>query len=317
MRRWKHMENINIVIASDNNYAQHLGIAIISVLENNDTKENLIFHILDNGISGEQKEKIISIEKKYQTKIIFYKIDASLLNNLPEIGHLTKATYLRLFITEILPSDINKIIYLDCDLIILKNIKELYYQDLKQFSLAAIRDVKAKEILRIYFYPGLKSYFNAGVLLINLQAWREKDIISQFLKFLDNYKNEISTADQDILNCLFKDDWLEINNKFNLDLKHQPINALPKQETVILHYSDKIKPWSYFYCGKNKKYYFKYLANSPWADFKYKDKNLKNAIKKYLTAINKTIRNILRPLVPNSLIDWNKKKFLKNQIKFL
>lgn len=305
------MNEINIALASDNNYAQHLGITIISILENSGNPENVNFHILENGINQENIENIKSIAKKYNCKLSFYKIDQSQTQNFPEIDYLTKAAYLRLFLPNIIPQEINKILYLDCDLVVLKDIRYLYEIDLKNKPLAAVKDVKSQEIIRIYFYHGLKSYFNSGVMLIDLGVWRKQNVTEKSIEFINKHAKELTTADQDVLNCLFKDDWLELPKIYNTDPKHEAANSLPAKDTAILHYSDKIKPWSYLYFGKNKKYYFKYLALSPWQDFQYKDKSTKNLLKKNKLVIIKEIKNKIRLIVPNKIIDWNKRRFLK------
>lgn len=307
---------IEIVLASDNNYAQHLAVTIVSVLENNTSNSEINFHILENGLKEENKVILKQITDKHNTvSLKFYNIDSSLIKDFPEIGHLSKATYLRLFIPDILPQDIEKVIYLDCDLVVLKDLKELYNTDLGDRPLGAVRDVKSKEIIRIYFYPGLQNYFNAGMLLINTRAWREAKIKNRSTKFIEQYHQELSTADQDALNCLFANNWLEIHKKYNTDPKHEVFKKIVNKDTVILHYSDKIKPWSYLYTSSNKKYYFKYLRLTPYfQNFRYQDKDIQNILKKYPLAILKKIKNILRPVAPSKLIDLNKERFLKKQI---
>jgi len=306
----KGMEKMHIALASDNNYAQHLGVTLISILENSNNPTEINFHILENGINEENKEKIHSISRKHGANIFFYRIEEKKINSFPKLGHLSKAAYLRLFLPSIIPLDIEKIIYLDCDLVVLKDIFQLYRLDLQGKSLGAIKDVKSKEIIRIYFYHGLKSYFNSGVMLIDLGAWQKLNITARAIEFINKYAKELTTADQDVLNCLFKDDWLELPRIYNTDPKHEAINSLPSQDTAILHYSDKIKPWSYLYYGRNKKYYFKYLALSPWKNFTYRDKNFGNWCKKYQLAITKEIKNRFRAIMPSEIIDWHKKRFL-------
>lgn len=302
---------IHLVLASDNNYAQHLGVTMASILENNHAKANIVFHILENNLNQENKEKLKIIKNKYNCQLFFYNIQEQEIENFPDMGYVSKTAYLRLFIPQILPEDINRVLYLDCDLIVLNDLKHLYQLELQGKSLAAIKDVKSEDIIRIFFYPKIKKYFNSGVMLIDVQTWREKNITKKAIDFITTYQKQITSSDQDVLNCLFADDWLEIDKIYNLDLKHEKINKLPPKDTVIFHYSDKIKPWSYLYTGKNKKYYFKYLALTPWNNFKYSDKNRKNFFKKYRLALLKISKNLLRPLIPKKLIDWHKERFFK------
>lgn len=302
---------INIVLCSDDNYAQHLGVAIISILENSENKTELCFHVLENGISQSNKEKIKLISSQYSCAINFYHIKDEYLINFPEIKYLKRSAYLRLFIHKALDSNLKKIIYLDSDVIVLKDIKNLYQKDLSGFVFGAVRDEKNKEILRNYFIKGLKWYFNSGVLLIDFQKWQEEMNKLNINDFVNKYKKYLMMADQDIINPLLSEKCLELEKKYNYDTKHKNINKSPESDIVIFHYTEKIKPWSFLYLGKNKEYYFKYLKLSPWSDFKYPDKNFSNFVKKYLIFLNKFIRNILRPLIPGFILRFRRDLFFK------
>ncbi|MCX6794758.1 MAG: glycosyltransferase family 8 protein [Candidatus Falkowbacteria bacterium] len=294
---------INLVLAADDNYAPPLGVALISIIENYHDSRFLFFHILDNGISDKNKEYLKIIGKKKGVELIFYDIPENLLADCPEVNHLSRTSYARLMISELLPSDVDKALYLDADIVVLENIAELYDQDLNGLSLGAVADVMAKEILRIYFYSGLSNYFNAGVLLINLDSWRRQDVKKKSLEFISRHFKDIIRADQDILNCLFKDDWKLLDNRFNTDLKRRGRKAMPGRGTVVLHYSDRVKPWQYLFSGASGRYYFDYLRKTPWPDFKFGDKNFKNFFKKYYLLLVKEFKKFLLPYLPTSLSD--------------
>lgn len=294
---------INVVLASDDNYAQHLGVALISLIENYKDNRILFIHILDSGLSNENKLNLEIIGQRENVKLIFYKVPENLLAECPEVNHLSRASYARLLISDLLPLNINKVLYLDSDIIVLGNIAELYDQDLGNFSLGAVEDVMAKEILRIYFQAGLVNYFNAGVLLINLDYWCRKDIKNKAWEFIKLNYNNIIRADQDVLNCLFKNDWQVLDRRFNVDLKRNGFKALPKPDTIILHYSDKLKPWHYTFCGLSGSYYFDYLKKTPWCDFKFSDYNCKNIFMKYYWLFIKETKKALLPCLPAALLD--------------
>jgi len=304
------MENndvIKIVLAADDNYAQHLGVAMTSILENHKNGQKIEFYILDCNIKNVNLEKIKQIGFTYKVNLFFYKISGRLSNDYPEMNHLSRATYSRIFIPELLPLDVKKVLYLDVDLVVLEDISELYNIDLDNFSVGAVRDVMSKEILRIYFDREVSDYFNAGVLLINLEKWRQKKITEKSLEFARLNRKRIVRADQDILNCLLKNDWLPLDKKFNLDLKRSKLNSEPKNDTVILHYSDKAKPWQYIFYGKSQKYYWQYLKKTPWADFNFSDKNFFKFIRKYARVFIISIKRRLLPLFPDKLIDFYRK----------
>lgn len=307
------MQHIPIVLASDDNYIQHLGVTMCSILEN--TNSQIQFHLLLYNVTDQNINKVKQIQKTYNTQVFYNIITDQRLESFPEIGRLKKSAYLRLFIEEILPKDIKKLIYLDVDTVVLGDIVELYKINLNGKIIGAIKDYIADYILRIYFYKGLNSYFNSGVMVIDFQKWQEFQVLKKSVDFIKKYKNYLMTADQDVLNCLFINQWQEIEKKFNTVLIYNIIDTMLKENTVILHYIDKIKPWSYLYIEKNKKFYFQYLQKTPWRGFFYSDKNYTNRIKKYGYYIHKHSKLFLRKIIPIFLIDIYHKYIFKKQYK--
>jgi lipopolysaccharide biosynthesis glycosyltransferase len=299
---------IPICLAADNNYAQHLGVTLLSVLENLNKNVNVDFHILCVGINNINKEKIKNVVYKYKAKVFFYELETHLFSNFKEINHLSLAAYARLFLPKILTSDIEKIIYLDSDTIVLQNIGQLYDIDVKDYALASVRDVMSSEILRIFFYPGLKKYFNSGVMLINLKKWKDDNLLEKSIEFAKQYNKYLLRADQDILNCIYKDSWKELPEEYNLDLKRKKNSKSLVKNAIILHYSDRIKPWHYLFYGDSKDYYWYYLKQSPWKDYTYPDKNYINIFKKPIIETKKRIKSYLSKIIPNRYIDQYRKK---------
>ena len=129
--------DLNICMASDENYATHLGICIVSLMENNSS--NIIMHILNNNISERNIEKLKSLENQYENlKLIFYDIqkffedsnvDSFIKNQFDGrndfYNRLGISAYLRLFLQDLFPKDIKKVLYLDCDMIVLDSLDEL------------------------------------------------------------------------------------------------------------------------------------------------------------------------------------------------
>lgn len=290
-------------------------MTIVSILENISSATNVNFHIFENSLSVENKIILQQLVNRYGVaKIIFYNIEDSSIKDFPEIDYLSKSTYLRLFMSSLLPKNIEKILYLDCDIVVLKDLQTLYEIDLKNSPLAAVEDPLSKEVLRTYFYPGLKKYFNAGVLLINPQAWRELNIKEKAVEFIKKYYLELKSADQDVLNCLFIDNWLELPSCYNTFSRNRDVVKTFRGKTFVLHYVGNIKPWNYLFVSANKKHYFKYLKLTPFfSDFKYKDKNFKNRLKRRPLIIFKKIKISLRKITPKKLIKW-RRSFLTKQL---
>ncbi len=249
--------NIPIFVASDENYAPFLCTTMYSVLEN--TKESIDFIVLANKITDNSKVKIEKSLEKFNNKTIEY-IDISKFNleRFPNLRHYSINTFARYFIPEIKP-ELKKAIYLDSDIIVKGDIKELFIEDLKENILGAVSEdfyeqngIYLKE--KIYpNYKNTKNYFNAGVLLINIEELIKTNLMKTCIDKTIELSDLLSCPDQDILNIVFENKTKLINIKFNYmgDFyktyqkffgKKQAIEN--DKNAIILHYVVK-KPWQY------------------------------------------------------------------------
>lgn len=241
---------MNIAFSSDNNYAPYLSISILSILKKNKDIE-IHFYILDFGIKENNKKIIEDIIKIYNKKIKFIPISEKDFSNFPiTIYYISSATYARLNIAEYIPN-IDKLIYIDVDTLTNGSLKELWNTDINQHALAACKDFFIE-----IDYPEYKSkiglesycYFNAWVLLINMNRWRSLNVLEKSLKWLDKYKNTIEYQDQDILNGIFKDEVKFINTRFNFTssecghIKHTKDREI-RFPVIIYHYIGPNKFW--------------------------------------------------------------------------
>jgi len=234
----KH-EAIPVFLAADDNYAPFVLTTILSIMDH--TKEFCDFYVLDGGISTEKKTAIIeTLNILQKASVTFIPMDKMVSEyNFLTVGHVTLPTYYRFFIADMF-LELEKAIYLDVDIIFLEDIKELYDTDLKEYVIGAICDQAAAETLDD-FKSNIEIstdsvYFNAGVLLMDLALWREKQITTRLLEIEKVYRNRITKNDQDILNKCFDKDYMELDIKFNAMKKYDfPI--------LIRHYASMPKPW--------------------------------------------------------------------------
>lgn len=268
----------NLVLSSDDNFIQHLAVTVCSVLENRRSDYAIDIHILDGGISEENKNKIKQFIPKYENvKIDFYQVDESYFKDLPKLNE-SLATYYRLLIPEILPSNIDKVVYLDCDIVVNLDIKELFDIDLGDYLLGAVEDLAiTNNYKRRLGINESSKYFNAGVLLLNLNLCRQYSISRELLSFSVKNSSKLILWDQDVLNRVLEDKVLFLNDKFNYIVDDYCVDSLGGK---VIHYSGPVKPWNYYYIGDNKKYYFHYFKKTPWEDFVYKDRDFMGNLKK-------------------------------------
>lgn len=191
-------------------------------------------------------------------------------------SHVSIVTYFRLFLAEILPETLNKVLYLDCDIICAGPLDRLWDRPLRNKPIAAVTDMDANDpnrYVRLGYEPKF-GYFNAGVLLINLKYWREHEVIRQFSDFMHNNANRIIFHDQDVLNFTFAGNVDVIDIDFNLQngFLRLPPSFIPNPKTFeyciknpkLIHYSYIHKPWIKGPLHPYVKYYLHYKRLSPW-----------------------------------------------------
>lgn len=277
-------ERINIVLATDNNYAQHATVTMVSALCNSEFPNKLRFFVIDDNIGNENKQKMQLSVNNLGGQICFVKENNTVLDNVFVSGNLTRAAYFRLDIPNILPNYIDRVIYLDCDLLLLKDVYALWQIDLQGMPLAAAEDFgilasssKCAEKIKNLAWNKKYSYFNSGVLIIDVKQWREKKFAKKLLELVAtrNFRHH----DQDALNFLFMNSWMKLPLQwnviptvfnmplltlFNSDLRHEALNAL--KAVSIIHYAGGYKPWEYEkHDGFNDKYY-EYLSKTQYCN---------------------------------------------------
>jgi lipopolysaccharide biosynthesis glycosyltransferase len=271
---------MDIVFCIDDNFVQHCGVTIISVCENN-KDEDITFHILTEGLSHKHKKQLEQIANSYNSKLIFWAVDKTILKDCPVYGSWTLSTYYRILLPVILPSNISKVLYLDSDIIVRKNIKSLWNYDINQFSLAAVCDMALSDDVRTYNrlgYDRALGYFNAGILLINLDYWRANNVLNRLLQGVRQNSNILTFVDNDLLNLvLIKETFIlpwtynmtSVAYKKNVMLKKEFLQEieLVLRDPAILHFTSH-KPWFKGCCHPLKSEYFKYLQLSPWKTYK-------------------------------------------------
>jgi lipopolysaccharide biosynthesis glycosyltransferase len=279
-----------IVLASDNNFVQHCAVAMISILKNND---NVVFYLITNDFSDSNKKLITNLVNENNGKLNIVIVNENDYKSFPmpkmqNLKHISLATYFRLFISELLPETIKKVIYLDCDVVVRNKLNKLWEEDISNYALGAVYQnnewaLQNKSFERLDI-PEEKGYFNAGILLINLSFWREKNAFSLFNKYIETHQNDIIFHDQDVLNGVFYKNTKPISITWNyiplfFNKKMQTLNFPSglnytqeilqiNNSPTIIHYVYRPKPWEYGCKHPYKDDYFKYISYTPWKNKK-------------------------------------------------
>lgn len=258
---------VPIVFAVDNNYAPYLSVTIKSILENSSQDRLYRFFVLNTGISKEYEEKLIASTDE-KSSIEFIDVDKRLnaiTEKLPLRDYYTNTIYYRLFIPSLFP-EYDKILYLDSDIVVLKDICEMFDTDITGKLVGAIREevMTTVKVFSDYSEECLDvphgEYFNSGVLLINAKAFREKDVEGQFVSLLKRFKFVVA-PDQDYLNVICNKNV----HYFDLGWNKMPLKEVdfPTEQLKLVHYKLFYKPWFY----KNvmyDEYFWKYAKKSPF-----------------------------------------------------
>jgi len=204
--------------------------------------------------------------REHNSALIPVLIDKESFEDAPIFGHYTKAMYYRLLAWQVLPDSLDKILYLDPDILVINPIDKLYEIDLSGYLFAAAGHTRLTPItkhinkIRLNTYE-INEYYNSGVLLMNLSLQRTRIKAQSIYDYVKEHRNELILPDQDILNGLFGDSILSLDDSiYNFDVRksktyyiassgQKDINWI-MQNTVILHYCGKQKPWKKGYTNR-------------------------------------------------------------------
>jgi len=297
----------NIVFTADNNYMQHLGVTLISLLKNNANEEFKVF-LFSSDITSENKSKIEQIAQPYRCSIEYISFDKKIFEHI-DAGRFSIATYYRLLMPKFLKVD--KLLYLDVDMVINGSISELYDTELGDSYVAAVEDAWSdKSYLNNLGLSENSRYFNAGVLVVNLKKWREENLFDKFMRFVKETKIRLEAHDQDIFNIIFDGKWICLGLKYNQYEKNPDLDKdmlehfftfkeiEDAQNTpVIIHFIGGRKPWHYRNEHIRKNLYWEYLMLTPFNDYKPDDKTIRNIISKNTPQIVRNPKRYLKSLI--------------------
>ncbi len=209
---------VQIVYASDDRFAEIMGVSIVSLFENNKNIDEINVYILDSCIANNNKEKIELVCQSYkrQNPIWIQAKDISQeLNMEVALDRGSLSQYARLFVSSVLPEHLNRVLYLDCDIIINQSIEELWNLDMKGKTIAALMDAFSKHYRSNIGLAPNDVMFNSGVMLIDLNRWREQKVEEKLLRFIIDRKGKIQQGDQGALNGVLSHDTFCFEPRFN------------------------------------------------------------------------------------------------------
>ena len=244
---------MNVFCSTDDNYAQYCAVMLTSLFENNRDSEVCVY-LMTEGLSQDNRSLIARVADRYEASVKICDIDGSLFEKCPvrENDKVTLATYFRFLIPDLLPDDQHRAIYLDVDMIVLGSLRPLWEIDLTGYGVAAVDEsgCYADDVFPRLGIPRENSYFNAGMLVINVDYWRRNGISRALFDYVDANAPKLTAHDQDTLNVVLNTNWLSLPSQWNWmsTFMHIDHKILPARYEEVMEGADRIRIIHYTEC---------------------------------------------------------------------
>lgn len=304
--------HLNVLFSSDDNYAQHLGAAMYSLLENNADFDQVQVFIVDNDIRPDSKEKLETVAAQFSNACIQWIAFSEWKKrlNLDMAWDISLSSYARLFVADMLPETVDRVVYLDCDMIVCRSLRELWETNLDGCVLGAVQDFISDRMKTAVGVTPTQAYFNAGMLLIDLAAWRAQSIEQECLQFIEDHKGKVIHHDQGVINGVLGRTIRRLPLQYNVMTIHYIFDRRKlckyfddhaefysvteveeaKLEPTILHYTPSFtsRPWVRNCKHPLKNLYWQMVGKTSWGGAKPE----KDRAKWYVRLINWRFRKL-------------------------
>jgi len=236
-------QHLPIVFCCDKNYAIYAAVASYSVCRHARHGLKLIWLVPSTDISDIEPVLQHLGQLGMRPKVI--PVDGAVFSSWKQTGHITVTSYFRLLIPQVL--DEPKVLYLDCDVLVLDDLAELFFTDMQGCALAGVEDIPSNEI-RVPLRPGGK-YINSGVMLMDLDQLRREDFFSRCQAIHDMHADKLRWMDQCVINCYASGQIKMLDTRWNwlvlanLTPKHVLQSFLNEVKPSVMHFPGHIKPW--------------------------------------------------------------------------
>jgi lipopolysaccharide biosynthesis glycosyltransferase len=267
---------MHVAFAIDENYAQHCAVAVCSILEHLHPEQKICFYILHCGdLAAKTRAELAALaDNRRGTDFKFPTVDKKNFCRFPQNRkHISMATWYRLALHKVLPPFVDKVIYLDADIVVMDSLTKLWEIEVDNYFVAGAPDEGGVLQNRRLGLPATHIYINAGVCIFNIRKLRAIDADTLFLETL--YKNfyNITLQDQDIINLAFKDKIFTLPLCWNANSRLYTVNILDHSYSYdeaiqaannpsIIHFTDSCKPWQALCAHPLKYLYFLYFSKT-------------------------------------------------------
>lgn len=265
---------IDVCFATNDRYAPHAAALIASIMANKSPDDELSFHFFSDKTTPSVQDAFRQMSRQMEFGLTIYEMSDEQFGNYPlYLG--SRTAYSRLSMPRVLPDSLKKILYLDCDMIVTSSLGELYSTDISECYAAVVAETLNRH------WPIEHAYFNSGMVLFNLEKYRNENLEEQAVQFGYEHSDWIRWADQDILNYIFKGNVAYLPLKWNMLLDKVAREHILSMDFVIypysedetheaennpriIHYVTDKKPWLPTCRHPHKASYWKHVRKTPY-----------------------------------------------------
>lgn len=331
------MKEINLAFHSTDKFSWILGVSLSSFIVNNPDSK-IIAYIIENGISEDNKNKLKSLQNE-KCKIVFIEMP-----DIPKrFGFPIKTvkniwlndSFSRLFLGSLLPTDVEKVLYLDSDTLALENIDEFYDTDIDNYLVAGVKETLGMNYYSLFDLSQKDIYLQGGVILFNLKKWREDHIEDKVVEYMKEHSGYVFFMEQTVVSAVCKGNvkqvdlkynWTTINTCFSykqIKKFRKPLNwysieefEKTKNDIAIIHFTNCFyvnnRPWQTYCNHKLKDLFLSYKQNSIFNSYTLYD-GKKNSLRRLVFKI--TPKFIITTLMSYIYNVWRVKKIKKAMLK--
>ena len=274
------IDPVHIAVTCDENYAMPLAAMLASLAASLDPHRQLVIHALGHDLRAPVWDRLTKSVPEGRARWNRIDVDTSGLRTegfgTRAYDHISPVCYFRLLLPELLPSGVEKVLYLDCDLIIREDLSPLWETDLSATAFAAAHElctpaVKARMVDGVRFHRELgltrdRARFNSGVLVMNLAQWRRSQLALRAFTYLRVLGDDILWYEQEALNVVARDEYRELDPRWNVP--SQWAAQWPHDHVSVVHYLTAKKPWHWDYAWAERGSFFAALDRTPWAGWR-------------------------------------------------
>lgn len=300
---------VHIAVAGDDAYALPMAVTVRSAIESLGVNRSLTVHVLDCGLSEASGSRLRQSWRDPRVTVEWYRPNLAVLQELPTpervgLGHVTVSTYARLLVESTVPADLDRVLFLDSDLLVLTDVGKLWEEDMGDSMAMGAPDVGApwfdsEVVLRdrpqsrrrlvlarpipdyadLGLAPALP-YINAGLVLIDLSRWRTASVSERALRCLADARRQVVWSDQYALNVVLAGKWHVLHPAWNQGChihayrrwEHSPFDREVFEEARdhprVVHFTTGYKPWLPYYRGPYRRKWLDVVGRTAWAGWR-------------------------------------------------